>query len=103
MNCSKTIVAALVLIAAVTHGCANSAEQQGPQQQKSFATPDEAVQELVSAIRANDKAALLTLFGPEATDLISSGDEVADQQRAQKFLRAYDEKHKLQADSASGS
>jgi len=51
---------------------------------------------MVKALRANDKATLDRLFGPDAEELLTSGDEVADKNRINKFLAAYDEKHQLQ-------
>lgn len=65
-------------------------------QQKTFASPDEAVKALVEAAKSNDKAELLAIFGPAGKELISSGDEVADKAGCQKFLKAYEEMNKLE-------
>jgi hypothetical protein len=62
---------------------------------KVFATGEEAVNALVKAFGENNKVELLAIFGPDANELISSGDEVADKQKQQKFLDAYNEQHKL--------
>jgi len=63
--------------------------------QKSFASPEEAVKALVTAARNNDSKEILAIFGPGSKDLIFSGDKVADKQRREKFLAAYDEQNKL--------
>jgi hypothetical protein len=63
--------------------------------QKVFATGEEGVNAFVKALRVDNKEELLAIFGSDANELISSGDEVADKQRQQKFLNAYDEQHKL--------
>ncbi|WP_374302757.1 DUF2950 family protein [Paracoccus sp. (in: a-proteobacteria)] len=45
-----------------------------------FDTPEAAVQELISALDAEDRAAILRIFGPENEDVVSTGD--ADEDRA---------------------
>jgi hypothetical protein len=65
-------------------------------QQKTFTSPDDAVKALVEAVKSNNRAELLTIFGPEGKELISSGDEVADKAGCQKFLKAYEEANKLE-------
>jgi Protein of unknown function (DUF2950) len=60
-----------------------------------FASPETGVTLLVQAARASDTAMLLALLGPEARPLVSSGDEVADRQSRERFVRAYDEAHRL--------
>ena len=63
--------------------------------QKGFATPEEAVKAIVAAARNNDDKELIAIFGPSAKDLIFSGDAVADKQRRERFLKAFDEKNSL--------
>jgi hypothetical protein len=65
--------------------------------QKRFESPEPAVDALVSAARAGDKAALLAILGRDAESLVSSGDRVADRQRRERFVAAYDEVHHLVA------
>jgi hypothetical protein len=63
--------------------------------QKSFGSAEEAVKALVTAARNNDNKEILAIFGPGSKDLIFSGDKVADKERREKFLSAYDEQNKL--------
>jgi hypothetical protein len=63
--------------------------------QKSFASAEEAVKALVTAARNNDDKELLSIYGADAKDLISSGDKVADKQRRENFLAKYDEQNKM--------
>jgi len=63
--------------------------------QKSFASAEEAVKALITAARNNDDKELLSIYGADAKDLISSGDKVADKQRRENFLAKYDEQNKL--------
>jgi hypothetical protein len=65
-------------------------------QQKSFASPEETVNALVDAVKANDKKEMLAILGPGGKELISSGDEVADKTGRERFLKAYDEMNKLE-------
>jgi hypothetical protein len=64
--------------------------------QRSFASPGEAVQALVEAVRAGDMDALAAILGPEGRPLISSGDAVADKQGRERFVRAYEQSNTLQ-------
>jgi hypothetical protein len=63
--------------------------------QKSFKSPEEAVQTLVEAVKRGDTKALRAIFGPESKDLIFSGDKVADKAGRERFTAAYEEKHRL--------
>jgi len=69
--------------------------------QKEFASPADAVQALVTALKSDDNKDLLAVLGPEATELISSGDEVYDLLGRQKFLKAYDVQHRIEPDGES--
>jgi hypothetical protein len=69
-------------------------------EQKSFVSAEEAVKALVTAARNNDEQELVTIFGPAAKDLISSGDAVSDQQRRERFLKYYEEKNGLTPEEA---
>ena len=63
--------------------------------QKSFSSPEDAVQAMVSALKSNDQKVLTAIFGHVSKNLISSGDEVADRESHERFLRSYEEKNKL--------
>jgi len=63
--------------------------------QKGFATPEEAVEAVITAMRNNNDKELIAVFGPSAKDLIFSGDPVADKQRRELLLSKYDEKNSL--------
>ena len=64
--------------------------------QKSYSSPEEAVNGLIAAVRANDTMAMLTILGQGGKEMISSGDAVADRSGREKFIKAYDEKNILQ-------
>jgi hypothetical protein len=65
-----------------------------PAAPKTFATPQQAADALVTAAAAADIAAILTLFGPDGTDLVETGDLVQDKNRLEEFsARARERKH----------
>lgn len=65
-------------------------------EQRSFASPEEAAKALIEDLKTNDTKALSDLFGPGSEDLVSSGDPVADQERRKKFVDFYELKHGLE-------
>jgi hypothetical protein len=69
--------------------------------QTTFSTPDDAVKALVAAIRSGDEKELQAILGPGSKELISSGDEVADQTGRTRFLASYDKKNSLEQTSAT--
>ena len=66
-----------------------------PSGQRSFASPSDAAQALIDAARADNQAALISVLGPSADKLISSGDPVQDRTTRATFVAAYDAKHML--------
>jgi len=72
-----------------------------PAKQKSFATPEEAVKAAVDAAKNNNDKELLAIFGAQAKDLMFSGDAVADKQRRESFLAAYNEKNSIATEGDS--
>ena len=66
--------------------------------QRTFATPQEAIQATIDAAERNDTAALLQLFGPEGKDIVESGDPAEDQDLRTEFARSAHEKLQIDAD-----
>lgn len=64
-------------------------------QQKSFSSAEQAFKAAVEAARNNNNTEMLAIFGAQAKDLLSSGDSVADKQRRDEFLAAYNESNRL--------
>ena len=60
-------------------------------------SPEEIYKTFVDALRAGDRAAMLKMLGPEASDVVTSGDDVADRQTWRRFVEKYDQAHKLEA------
>lgn len=88
----------VILIAAIvmfTGGLAFGGTSKATQKQKTFNSPEDAVKAVVTAAKNNADEELIAIFGASAKDLISSGDAVADKQRRERFMTAYDEKNSL--------
>lgn len=68
---------------------------------QSYPTPEAAVDALVAAAKSDDaKTALLDVLGPQAEQLVSSGDDVADAAARRRFVMQYNAAHNLVADGA---
>jgi hypothetical protein len=67
----------------------------GGVKQQHFPSPEAAAPARVEAVKAGDKTAMLAVLGPDARRLISSGDEIADRTSRERFVRSYEEAHRL--------
>jgi hypothetical protein len=63
--------------------------------QKAYATPEDAVEDFIAAVRNYNLETLVAIFGEESRRVFASEDPVADANQRQEFLRLYDEKHAL--------
>jgi len=66
--------------------------------QRTFVTPQDAIQATIDAAERNDTAALLQLFGPEGKDIVESGDPAEDKDLRTEFARSAHEKLRIDAD-----
>lgn len=64
--------------------------------QQTYNSPEEAITALVDAVRSDSTETLLSVFGPDGEEIISSGDDVSDAAGRAKFIEAYDTKHALE-------
>ncbi|HAM51918.1 MAG TPA: DUF2950 domain-containing protein [Nitrospiraceae bacterium] len=64
--------------------------------QKTFATPEDAVNALVNALKANNTKELLAVLGPGSESITSSGDEVRDKAGRERFVKDFEEKNSLE-------
>ncbi len=69
--------------------------------QRTFATPQEAIQATIEAAERNDSAALLQLFGPGGKDIVESGDPAQDKELRAEFARSAQEKLQIDADPST--
>ena len=59
--------------------------------QYTFTNPKQAVSMLRDALQQDDTVTLTKIFGPQSSDLISSGDDVADKESFKEFAQRMDE------------
>jgi hypothetical protein len=90
---AATIVLAAGLFAAAPAAQAQSAVSAAAQ--ATYASPDQALQALVTAAKDKDRAALAKIFGPEYDQLLS-GDEVEDNKDLAEFASAVQASAQLQ-------
>jgi len=81
----------LLMATALTAAAATPAEGK----QTLFTSPEEAMQALVGAAKAKDRALLAEIFGPD-NDKLLSGDPVQDDHELDQFIVALDQSAKLQ-------
>lgn len=70
--------------------------------QKAFASPAEAAAAFLDAAKSGDQAALLAIFGPDAKDVLFSGDAVKDKNALQDFVAAYGQMNRWREIKAGG-
>jgi hypothetical protein len=63
--------------------------------QKTFSSPEEASNALVTAVQGNDEKAMLEVLGSHGRQLIYSGDEAEDAHSRANFAEKYREMHRL--------
>lgn len=86
------IFPALALIAVAIYATPES-------NQKGFPTPEGAALALIQAADAYDVPALLNILGPDAQDIVASGDPIEDKNRAAAFVSAAREKYSIATDT----
>jgi len=90
INCSQFVAAAILLA-----GCfavPSMAQQQG---QKTFSSAEEASKALVTAAQSNEEKVMLDILGPDAKQIVSSGDDAEDAEGRATFVQKYQEMHRL--------
>lgn len=65
-------------------------------QQKTYGSPEDAAKALFEAIKSNDIKQMSAVLGPQGKDVISSGDETADRELRENFVKLYEEKSKIE-------
>jgi hypothetical protein len=86
----KIAAVAILVLACFAAGVA--AQQEG---QKTFSSLEEASKALVAAAKNNDEGAMLEILGPDAKQIISSGDPTEDAESHANFARKYEEMHRF--------
>jgi hypothetical protein len=85
---STGLVAASIAVLAITAAHA----------QQSFNSPEEAAQALAAAVKSGATKEMVKVLGPDAAEIVESGDSAADSGLRERFLAAYDARHSLSFD-----
>jgi len=67
------------------------AQQSG---QKTFSSPEDASNALVTAAQTNDEKAMLDILGPDGKQIVSSGDDAEDAESRANFVGRYQQMHR---------
>jgi hypothetical protein len=97
--CSVATALALLLLVCAGYYPAEAATKEV--QQKTYGSPEEAVKAFIDAARSNDTKQMRLVLGPRGKDLISSGDEVADEEIRKRLIAKYDVKNRIEMVSDS--
>lgn len=92
----SSLLAAIFLLASLLTipGC-GSRESSSDAPAVTYASPDEAVTALISAVEARDRAKTKEILGFRSDTLLTSGDAVEDSTQIAAFVSRYHEKHQL--------
>jgi hypothetical protein len=85
--------ASLILFAVLLLLAPASLAQQG--NEKTFASPGDATLALYTAVKSNDIQMVAAIFGSNSNDILHTGDEVADKNMADNFIRRYEQMHRV--------
>jgi hypothetical protein len=85
--------AKLLLAAVLTLNAVSALAQQG--NEKTFASPGEAVLALYNAAKASDTQSILAIFGASGNEIIHTGDQVVDNNMRTDFVKRYDQMHRV--------
>ena len=91
LNLAGALGSAAVLVVGVS-AIPVMAQQAG---QKTFSSAEEASHALVKAVHRDDVAGLMEILGPDAKDIVSSGDSVEDKNNRAEFVQKYRQMHRL--------
>ncbi len=87
---TNTLTILLVALASLT-ACSKVQKADSLQ---TFATPQDAGSALIAAAKSGQQPALLTIFGSDSKDILSSGDPVQDKNTVEGFTSRYEAMHR---------
>ena len=85
-------IAVLATLLSTCFAVDSAAQQKG---QKTFPSPEEASAALVAAAQNNNEKMMLEILGPDAQNVVSSGDPTQDAENHANFARKYQEMHRF--------
>jgi len=91
---ARVLAFTLFLPLAACNRSASNKPAESSSSTKMFASPDDAANALVAAVKLKDEGTIQAIFGPETKQVIYSGDSVEDKNAATEFIARYDEMHR---------
>ena len=85
----------LLAIAILLSLCLSGSSHAQQKGQKTFSSPEDAAQALVTATQSNDEAAMLEVLGRDAKRVVASGDDTEDAQSRANFVKRFQQMHRL--------
>jgi hypothetical protein len=85
-------LAAVAILLTACFPARSMAQQPG---QKTFSSPEDASNALVTAAQSNDEKAMLDILGPDGKQIVASGDDAEDAQSRANFVQRYQQMHRL--------
>src|SRR6202789_4219319 len=85
-------IAAVAVLLTMYSPIRSMAQQHG---QKTFSSAEDASHALVTAAESNDEKTMLEILGPDGKSIVSSGDDAEDSESRTKFVKKYQEMHRL--------
>jgi hypothetical protein len=92
----STLVAGAALLLALGLSPARTVAQQKGQQ--TYKSAEDAGQALFKAMQSDDKTQMLSVLGPDARKIVSSGDDVEDEETRSNFVTKYQQMHRMVAE-----
>jgi hypothetical protein len=74
--------------------CSKAPEKPATAEAQTYASPDDAGKALLAAAKSGNRDAILAIFGPEAKEIIDSGDPIQNKETVNAFVAAYETMHR---------
>lgn len=97
-KCKASELSDLLKIAALATlllACLAAGSPAQQKDQKTFSSPEEASKAFVATLQSNDEKTMLEILGPDAKQIVSSGDPTEDAEGRAKFAQKYQEMHRF--------
>ena len=98
---SRLVLFVMLFALIITLASCSKPEDSKPLQ-KTFASPADAGAAFLEAAKSGDQGALVAIFGPDAKDVLFSGDAVKDKNALQDFVAAYGQMNRWRGIKAGG-
>jgi hypothetical protein len=95
LECTRFVRVGMLILVALTLGCSSAPIFAQDAGQRAFTSADDASRALFDAMQAQDEQAPLSILGPAAKEVLSSGDPDEDSSARVGFVVKYQEMHRF--------